>query len=89
MVTDEQNTPSVAKEEIKQRKGTLREVLKPELDGISGEEQLGALLEEYHEVFSLSKEDGGETDLSFISTQEMPCHGSTQHTEFPLQLGRR
>ena len=57
VVTDEQNTPSVAKEEIKQRKGTLREVLKPELDGISGEEQLGALLEEYHEVFSLNKED--------------------------------
>ena len=87
MVTDEQNT-SAAKE-VKQRRGKLCEVLKPELDGISGEEQLGALLEEYHEVFSLSKEDRGETDLSFTSTQEMPCHGSTQHTEPPLQLGRR
>ena len=47
----------------KTKKGKLCELLKPELDGTSGEEQLDTLFEEYHEVFSLSKEDRGETDL--------------------------
>ena len=38
-------------------------MLKEKLDGTLGQEQLGALLEEYNEVFSLGKEDRGETDL--------------------------
>ena len=37
--------------------------MREELDGTPGQEQLGALLEEYHEVFSLDKEDRGETEL--------------------------
>ena len=63
VVTDEQNTPSIEEEEVKQRKEKLREALKPELDGTPGEEPLSGLLEEYHEVFSLGKGDRGETDL--------------------------
>ena len=63
VVTGEQNTPSVKEEEVKQRKEKLREALNPELDGTPGEEQLSGLLEEYHEVFSLSKGNRGETDL--------------------------
>ena len=63
VVTDEQNTPSVEEEEVKQRKEKLREALKPGLDGTPGEEQLSGLLEEYHEFFSLNKGDQEETDL--------------------------
>ena len=50
-------------EEEKQRKERIQSVLKKELDGTPRQEQLGALLEEYHEVFSLDKEDRGETEL--------------------------
>ena len=57
VVTDEQNTPSVEDEGVQQRKEKLREALKLDLDGTPGEEQLSAVLEEYHEVFSLGKED--------------------------------
>lgn len=57
MVTDEWNTPSVEDEGVQQRKEKLHEALKLDLDGTSGEEQLSAVLEEYHEVFSLGKED--------------------------------
>ena len=63
MVTDEQNTPSVEDKGVQQRKEKLREALKLDLDGTPGEEQLSAVLEEYREVFSLGKEDRGETDL--------------------------
>ena len=63
VVTDEQNTPSVEDEGVQQRKEKLCEALKLDLDGTPGEEQLSAVLEEYHEVFSLGKEDRGETDL--------------------------
>ena len=55
VVTDEQTTPSVKEEEVKQRKEKLCEALNPEVDGTP--EQLSGLLEEYHEVFSLSKGD--------------------------------
>ena len=48
---------------MEQRKEKLHEALKPELSGTRGEQQLGALLEEYHEVFSLGKDDRGETDM--------------------------
>ena len=63
VVTEEQDALSVKEEEEKQRKEKLREALRSELDGTPGQEQFGALLEEYHEVFSLGKEDRGETDL--------------------------
>ena len=61
--TDETENPNSAEKAMEDRKERLRETLKAELDGTRGEERLGALLEEYHEVFSLSKEDRGETDL--------------------------
>ena len=59
VVSDE--SPNTEDEE-KQRK-KLWETLGQELDGIPGQEQLCALLEEYHNVFSLGKEDRGETEL--------------------------
>ncbi len=46
--------------EGERRRERLREMLSQDL---TGQEQLGALLEEYHDVFSLGKEDRGETDL--------------------------
>lgn len=63
VVTDKQNTPSVEDEGAQQGKEKLPEALKLDLDGTPEEEQLSAVLEEYHEVFSLGKEDRGETDL--------------------------
>ena len=62
VVTNKQPASGVEEEE-KQRGEKLREMLKKKLDGTLGQEQLGALLEEYNEVFSLGKEDRGETDL--------------------------
>ena len=60
---DEWNTLCLAEEEKKQRKEKLCKLFNPELKGVSGGEQLCAMLEEYHDVFSLGKEDRGETDL--------------------------
>ena len=55
MVTDEPDNLRSAMEYVERRKGRPREALKSELDGTSGEEQLGALLEEYNEIFGLGK----------------------------------
>ena len=62
VTTGEQNT-TCTDPDVKQRKEKLRDILKPELDGTPEKKQLGALLEDYHDVFSLSKEDRGETNL--------------------------
>ena len=61
--TNKQNSPSSAEENVEQIKGKLHEALRSELNGTHGEEQLSTLLEKYHDVFSLCKEDQGEMDL--------------------------
>ena len=62
VTTGEQTTTGIDYD-VKQRKEKLRDLLKSELDASPEGKQLGALLEDYHEVFSVSKEDRGETDL--------------------------
>ena len=62
------NLSSLKWEEEKQRREKLQEVLNHELHGTPGQEQLGALLEEYHNVLSLDKKDWGEMDLIELHT---------------------
>lgn len=59
VITNEWDNLSSAEEAVEERRGSLHvyEALKSELNGPM---ELGALLEEYHEV---GKEDRGETDL--------------------------
>ena len=77
---DELENPNSAEEAVEERKGRLREVLKAELDGTHGE-RICALLEEYHEVFSLGNKDQGETDLVelYIDT------GDAEPRKYPVQ----
>ena len=59
MVTGEET----AVVEVERRKQLLWKTLGDELNKETGGEQLKALLGEYHQVFSLSKKDRGETDM--------------------------
>lgn len=45
------------------RKEKLRDMLHLEPNGTPEQKQLGALLEDHHDVFSLAKDDRGETQL--------------------------
>lgn len=57
VATEEKSTTDGGDEEVKQRKEKVRKKLREELDGTPGQEPLGDLLEEYHDVFCLNKED--------------------------------
>ena len=70
--TDDPNAQSLVEESVEQRKEKLHEALKPELSGTRGEQQLSALLEEYHEVFSLGKDDRGEMELHIDTGDTAP-----------------
>ena len=62
----------LVEESVEPRKEKLCEALKPELSRTQGEQQLSALLEEYHEVFSLGKDDQGEMELHIDTGDTAP-----------------
>ena len=57
MATEDKHTTDTEGEEEEGRKKRLRDVLDLEPNGTPEQKQLRALLEEYHDIFSLGKDD--------------------------------